>query len=1249
MKAHSQEFKEKIKEFAKQIDSKITYTLNNETIELSAEQLNSITPNYEGSILKSVMKELQIESKTEIPIGTEINYQFGLKINEAPRNIFDYRWFYENCAEHNCTKELIDNGIKISFTAGTDAFIGEARNSTNGTTPALQAIAIKVEPNTTYTLSASSLPKCFLTYMDEDKEVVNTSYISIPSSYDETSYTFTTPSDVEYIGIRLGIQNNQYTEYEFTNIQLEEGSEATEYQEPQEEYEYLDFGNYIVKDIERKEDKESYLIKCYDKLLYSMKEYENMNITYPITIRDYINTICNHLGLTFANASGTFANYNKQIPAELYLTYNQEEQKWESLGYTFRDVLDELAQVTASTICINENDELEIRYIRETGDTINEKYLKDINVNFGEHYGPINTIILSRAGGSDNVYLSYPEDLPDNEKIAVKIEDNQIMNFNNRDTYMSDILTRLINIQYYINDFSSPGIIYYDLCDRYTVQIGGNQYSCIMFNDEIKITQGLAENIYTEMPEEAKTDYSKADKTDRRINQTYLIVDKQNQQITSVVSQVDGQDSKISTLTQKVDELESEITNITGMTQTKESELALVQFDDTTTESEPIAIKVHPIGESISCLYPTFGLYPTTQYYPAKAGLKPSGTLTPSNSLVPATGYPEQNIPYLKNRKIRFYNNTEDTYIDYELPDDLLYYDATHYDEFYLNYESQTCQITKRCKYNQDGTIGLLSSERIDTYNYPEIFLTQGTYSAYLLGYNYGYIYVTLMTKNIYTDQFYTKAETTSKINQKADEINLSVDTKLTGYSTTTEMNSAIDIKANQITSSVSETYATKTTTNQLSSQITQNANSISAEVSRATGAEQTITGNLTLKIDKTDNDQIVSMINASANRITLNANRLVINSDNFNLSANGTITAKAGTIGGWTLGTNRLYSGSGSTYVRLDSNQSVNSAFWCGSEDASNAPFRVTKAGRLTATDANITGTITATSGTFTGGINATSGSITGANIAIQGGVGFLKMNSGATTNHPYVSALNISKGTNGISFRSGTSIGDAGSEVTSIEARDDYLNIGIDAELGIQLFARNNKGVRIISGTSGTYLTFDGSYITSSNNGRMFANYNCALQPVSGYYAYVGDTSSSANRIATQAVGPSSLNVKKNLVSLENEYNDLYKDIQTIGAYNYDYKYKNVKEDLTKDYGFIIDEIENTEHLSKYFRNYKVKKWLDDNTLKTKSRDDEDMSMYEELEVKEWDTGSYIKGLFVMIKALQHKIDELEEKINE
>lgn len=63
----------------------------------------------------------------------------------------------------------------------------------------------------------------------------------------------------------------------------------------------------------------------------------------------------------------------------------------------------------------------------------------------------------------------------------------------------------------------------------------------------------------------------------------------------------------------------------------------------------------------------------------------------------------------------------------------------------------------------------------------------------------------------------------------------------------------------------------------------------------------------LTLKIDKDDNDQIVSMINASADVITLNSNRLVINSTYFKLDEDGNITATSGDIGGFSIGTDTL------------------------------------------------------------------------------------------------------------------------------------------------------------------------------------------------------------------------------------------------------------------------------------------------------------------------------------------------------
>ena len=473
MKAHSNEFKNIIKKNGRQLDSKITYTLNSVNVEVGKEQLNSITPTYQGALLKSVMKELDIDSNVYIPEKTILNYQFGVKVNG--------------------------------------------------------------------------------------------------------------------------------------------------------EYEYINFGNYVVYKVEKQEDTNSYKLTCYDKMLYSMIDYEKMDITYPISIRDYIKAICDKLGITFANSNDTFANYDKQIQNELYL-----DSDGNSLGYTFRDVFDELSQVTASCICINENDELEIRYINDTSDTIDEEFLKDVNINFGEKYGAINTIVLSRSADSDNIY--YPEVLPESP-CEFKISDNQIMNFNDRSDYLPDIYNKLNGLEFYINDFSSTGICYYELLDRYNVQIGDNTYSCVMLNDEINITQGLEENIYTEMPEETQTDYTKADKTDRRINQVYIIVDKQNNEIQSVVKTTQ---QNVTDINNNYQEIINKFSDYTPTSTTIEIQNSVTQLQtDTYTKTE---INTKLTDGSVTKVQTTSGTFDEDGMHYEKTGSKTSSTINQAGVTVEEVG-----------------------------------------------------------------------------------------------------------------------------------------------------------------------------------------------------------------------------------------------------------------------------------------------------------------------------------------------------------------------------------------------------------------------------------------------------------------------------------------------------------------------------------------------------------------------------------------------------------------------------------
>lgn len=118
------------------------------------------------------------------------------------------------------------------------------------------------------------------------------------------------------------------------------------------EYEYIDYGNYFVYKSEYKAETDTYSHICYDKMLKTMIDYTPLDITYPINLREYINAIATKCGLEFADKNSAFANYNTSI----------NEDHFSNGNYTFRDVLDYIAQLVGGWLCINDNDELEIRY-----------------------------------------------------------------------------------------------------------------------------------------------------------------------------------------------------------------------------------------------------------------------------------------------------------------------------------------------------------------------------------------------------------------------------------------------------------------------------------------------------------------------------------------------------------------------------------------------------------------------------------------------------------------------------------------------------------------------------------------------------------------------------------------------------------------------------------------------------------------------------------------------------------------------
>lgn len=166
------------------------------------------------------------------------------------------------------------------------------------------------------------------------------------------------------------------------------------------EYEYIDYGNYSVYKSEYKAEADTYSHICYDKMLKTMIDYTPLDITYPINLREYINAIATKCGLEFADKNSTFANYNTSI----------NEDHFSNGNYTFRDVLDYIAQLVGGWLCINDNDELEIRYpeLARNYDKVSGE-----NVSFTSNVeDEINTIVVdgkSTQATSTNPVIPSPE------------------------------------------------------------------------------------------------------------------------------------------------------------------------------------------------------------------------------------------------------------------------------------------------------------------------------------------------------------------------------------------------------------------------------------------------------------------------------------------------------------------------------------------------------------------------------------------------------------------------------------------------------------------------------------------------------------------------------------------------------------------------------------------------------------------------------------------------------------------------
>lgn len=362
------------------------------------------------------------------------------------------------------------------------------------------------------------------------------------------------------------------------------------------DYSYIEYGTHIIKEKKFDEERDTIQLECYDLMLLSMVPYD-LVMEYPATVQELLDAICVRLG--WEKRYTTFVNSDVVI----------EEEKYDA-SYTFRDALDEIAQVAGGMIAFV-GDELDVIYPTDSGETIDSSNLKTLKM--GEVYGPVNSVVLARTPQEDNIYRQDEDSVATHGITEIRIENNQIID-SHREDFIDGIFGALSGLRFTLYELESFGIGYLNLGDLFTIQTpDGENHTALMLCDDLEITQGLTETSRLEAPEATETDYKAASETDRVLNKTVLKVDKQSQEITALVTKTENIGNTVNGIETKVTQM-AEVMMDSDSVDIKISE-AVEGIDSVKTSTgytfDADGLKISKEGESMENRLDNTGMYVT--------------------------------------------------------------------------------------------------------------------------------------------------------------------------------------------------------------------------------------------------------------------------------------------------------------------------------------------------------------------------------------------------------------------------------------------------------------------------------------------------------------------------------------------------------------------------------------------------------------------------------------------------------------
>lgn len=324
------------------------------------------------------------------------------------------------------------------------------------------------------------------------------------------------------------------------------------------DFEYIDLGDYYIKDIDDDKGKKELVVTGYDKMIHFMKTFKQseLQLTYPCTMLALIQRMCEVCGVELYSTN--FFNADLQV----------DEDYFTAQELTYRDVLEKVAETTETTIFIKENKLYLYKLADVPVEKLDSSYLSGLTIK--EKFGPINALVLGRGDVEDNIEVKDDTSILQNGRCEIRFDENEFVEYQ-REQVIDKMFEEIKGIEYYAFEASDLGVMWLEPCDLIEVEdVEESTYKTIYLSANIKINTGISSDIEANIPSETNTEYKVTTKEEKKTLKVERLAKKNEGKIQDLVEENTQTSHKLTQIEQTVDGINQKVENIQDLTKTVE-------------------------------------------------------------------------------------------------------------------------------------------------------------------------------------------------------------------------------------------------------------------------------------------------------------------------------------------------------------------------------------------------------------------------------------------------------------------------------------------------------------------------------------------------------------------------------------------------------------------------------------------------------------------------------------------------------